>query len=77
MVFGQPVPIILASVFDMYFIPFYGMPEIKFDYRLDPACGVGLNAQGCGVVSGLRSAGEETAAGKYVSDCYRLAVKRP
>ncbi len=36
MVFGQPVPIILASVFDMYFIPFYGMPEIKFDYRLTP-----------------------------------------
>ena len=75
MIFGQPVPIILASVFDMYFIPLYGMPEIKFECRLDPACGVGLNTHGCRVVSGLRSTGEKASAAKQVSHYDGLAMK--
>ena len=77
MVHGQPVPVILARVFDMYLIALGGMPEIKLERSLDPACGVGLNAQGCGVVPQLWFAGEDTATAQQVSYYDRLAMKSP
>lgn len=48
--FGQPVSIILARVFDMYFISFAGVPEVKREWLLDPADGMRLYTDGRGVV---------------------------
>lgn len=75
MVLGQPVPVILARVFDVYFIALGGVPEVKLEYSLYPGSGVVLNTDGCGVVPQLRFAGEDSATPQQVSHNDRLVME--